>query len=638
MTGASHSIQVTSTKRVLLSRAPSTDRVSVTLAGVFILSAAFYLWTTASTLPLSLHAGPSDRYNLLATAFLHFRLSVGPAPAALLHAANPYNPAVIAHLPPAANDAGAVNDDALYNGRLYFVWGPAPALILLVPMHLLGFEPSSSVTVLIFAVAGLFFALSTLRIVIKQISSNAPIWMCVLAGFAVSLTSVVPYLLRTPDVTTDTLAGGYCFAMAGIWLATSAIAERKASLPRLVLMSLCFGLAVNSRPPLGLTALLLVVVYMSLRGVHSRRTLLASLALPIGVCIILLLAYNQARFDNPFEVGSRHQLGITETSAAPYGRLSYVLPGVGFYALTPPRFEILFPFIHLLTPEATAPPGLDEPELTGGLLPLAPIVIFIAALPWIWWRRPAWLGRVGPLLVLIAGIGLAIPVIPAYQFYSPTERYESDFATLLVLGGLAAWLSLSQGTSGYRRRLLQIVGGLLAAWGCVTGIAISFDGSVSELSLTHPATWRALEDIGSPLSTAMAVAVGHPVIGGIRASAAGIERKGAHESLSTSISYFYLSPDERAGLTIVSPAAGRASLVASVSLLPGANYGVRVEGPGRTSARYTLPANGGLVEIPLTLTRGLNRLTIKPAATSPKRISATTKIMTFGGLSVTPVQ
>ena len=282
-----HPIQLTSTRRLLIVRALSVDRVSISLAGVFLLSALLYLWTADTTVPLSLHAGSSDRYNLLATAFLHFRLSVGPAPSLLLHAADPYNPAVFSHLPPPATDSAAVNDDALYNGKLYFVWGPAPALVLLVPLHLLGLEPSSGFTSFVYGTAGMAFALLALRVVIKHLSGDAPIWMCVLAGFAVSLTSVVPYLLSSSDVTTDTLAGGYCFAMAGIWLAMSAVAERKASLSRLMLMSLCFGLAVNSRPPLILAALILIVVYWSLRETRSRRSLLASLALPLCVCLIL---------------------------------------------------------------------------------------------------------------------------------------------------------------------------------------------------------------------------------------------------------------------------------------------------------------------------------------------------------------
>ncbi len=32
-------------------------------------------------------------------------------------------------------------------------------------------------------------------------------------------------------------------------------------------------------------------------------------------------------------------------------------------------------------------------ELTSGLLPMTPIVVFLAALPWIWRRRPSCWGR-----------------------------------------------------------------------------------------------------------------------------------------------------------------------------------------------------------------------------------------------------
>ena len=93
---------------------------------------------------------------------------------------------------------------------------------------------------------------------------------------------------------------------------------------------------------------------------------------------------------------------------------------------------------------------------------------------------------------------------------------------------------------------MRVGGGALVAWGCATGIATSFDGSEREGAL-DPGTWRVLEDIGSPLSTAMTVAFGHPVIGGIYASDAGIERKGVHEPLSTSISYFFLRPTNTRG-------------------------------------------------------------------------------------------
>jgi hypothetical protein len=636
MSEASPSVQTSLSSRLPIIRARSVDRLSLTLGVVFALSVIFYLWIAETSGPFSLHDGTADRYNLLASAFLHLRLSVGPEPAILRHFENPADPdfigRAIQYLHP-ANDAGAINDDAMYHGQLYFLWGPAPALVLLVPLHLLGFEPTASVTIFILGIVGLGFTLATLRLILRQIGGSTPIWMCLLSGFAVSLCSVVPFLLRTPVVTTDTLAGGYCFSMIGVWLAVSAIVRRKASRASLILMSLCFGLAANSRPDLWLTPLILIPVYLSLRSSHSRRFLLTWLLIPVGVCFVLFIAYNQARFHEPFEIGSRYQLSVSE-AAKPLARLSFVLPGVGFYALAPPRFEALFPFIRLLAPAASPPPGVGGPELTGGLLPFTPIIAFVVALPWLWRRRPAVLGRLAAPLIVMAGAGILIPALPSYEYYVSTERYETDFATLLVLGGLAAWLALSKELAGPRRRLLQVAGGLLAVWGCVTGIAISFYGSSTELATTEPGTWRALQNIGSPISTALVALVGHPVLGEIQAKNAGINRTEAHEALSTSISYFSLSPAEHAKFTIVAPNAGRATLTAAVHLESGGSYGVRLDGPGQASASYSLGAGGSLLEMPVTLGRGLNRLTFSPIASPAEKRTVTGPVMIVYHLSV----
>ena len=43
---------------------------------------------------------------------------------------------------------------------------------------------------------------------------------------------------------------------------------------------------------------------------------------------------------------------------------------------------------------------------------------------------------------------------------------------------------------------------MLLAWGCLTGLAISFTGYYNALEVGHRSTWRFLEDAGSPLSTA----------------------------------------------------------------------------------------------------------------------------------------
>ncbi len=629
------------------------DRVNLVLCVVFLVAGAFYVWTAGTSIPLTLDGGGLDRYNLLATAFLHFKLSVGNAPAGLLHLSQPYNPAQNATIVDGGiNDATNLHDDILYGGHLYFLWGPAPALILLVPLHLFGLEPSSSVTVAVFAIAGLGFALGTLRVVLRQIG-NETLWMCALAGSALALCSAVPFILRAPSVTEDTIAGGFCFAMAGIWLATSAVASRRASLPRVALMSLCFGLAAGSRPPLGLAALALVPVYMSLRFTHSHRRLLIALIAPVGVCGLLLLAYNQARFGNPLEFGNHYQLSGYDQLKTRYGDPAYVPPGAWFYTLSPPRPAALFPFLELGPPPTSYPGTLPTEylgaEITGGLLPMTPIICFLLALPWIWRRRPAWLGSLALPLLILAGTGLLCMLLLSYELPAVTERYEVDFSTLLLLGALAAWLALSHRARAGSRRLVRVGGGLLAAWGCLTGLAISFVGYGNYLASKHPGTWTTLENIGSPLSTAIASGAGRPVLAEVRTRRVKRFSSVNYTDLGTDVKSFWLYAQDRANLAIVSPDDRIAALEAEMTpvirtigrgnvQIGGGPRDLVVKDSGHATATYYVPPSGARFRIPVQLSRGLNRLELLPLASTMtlpnRRYPTTISVLLVSGISL----
>jgi hypothetical protein len=603
-----------------LIQARRLGRVEVTLGVVFLLSAVFYVWTAGTSVPLSLHDGSQDRYNLLASALLHFHLSVGRAPAALLRLSDPYNPLLNRQFL-AGPEESNIYDDVLYHGQLYFVWGAAPALVLLVPLHLLGFEPSASVTVAVYSIAGLGFALATLRVLIRQVG-DVPTWTCALAGLALSLCSVIPFLLRTPGVTEDALAGGYCFAMAGVWLAAAALASRRASVPRLALMSLCFGLAAGSRPTLGLCALVLIPVYLRLRGGRPRRSLRIALGLPIAVCVVLLLAYNQARFHQPLEIGSRYQLTGYDSQDAPLGRTSYALPGTWRYATSLPQPMIVFPFVALTPPSAVPPLGLPGPEITGGLLPMTPIISLVVALPWLWRRRPGLLGALAAPLMLLVGAGVAMMLLASYEFSATTERYEVDFATLFALAGLAAWLSLSKGPPGPRRLLARVGGGLLVTWGCVAGLAVSFFGYGNYLQVNHPHTWEALEDAGAPLSLAIDTIIGRPVLAATFTSVSGGTRS------------YLLGPHGEGAYAIVSPATRPATLVVAGEVLTGTRYQLGVEVAGSSSSSFPAPKGNRPVELPIRLHRGLNHLKLFPVAMSASELRVTRPVMNVNVLSV----
>jgi hypothetical protein len=595
----------------------ATDRVSLALFVVFLLVSVFYLLTAATSMLLALHDQPSEPYNRLATAFLHLHLSVGPAPAALQHLAEPYNPAQNM----AIQTRFSIHDFAVYHGKLFLTWGPAPVVVLLVPMRLLGFEPSASVVVAIFAIVGFGFVLATLRVLLRQIGSTT-IWMCVLAALALALSSAVSYILRRPAVYEEAVAGGYCFTMVGIWLVFSALADRRASLWRLALMSLCFGLATGSRPTLGLTAFLLVPVYMSLRSTRPRPGLLMSLLIPVGGCFLLLAAYNQARFGSPLNWGEQSALTSDYSHIGHWAQLGNVLPNAWLYIVSPPRPLALFPFIRLgpppVTYPGTLPVGAQSGESTGGLLPMTPILIFLAALPWVWRRRPGLFGPLSAPLLVLAAAGLICLLFFTYQFYATTERYEVDFTTPLLLGALAAWLALCR--ERRRRRLTRICGCTLIVWGCATGLAISFTGTENLLATTLPGSWTTFENIGAPVSTAIVAIAGHPVLAEVSAPNLAPFSDVRYTSLSDGLASFWLSPTDQADLTIVSPDFREATLVARVlpgpALRAGASLWAVISTQKHVSYSYRLPAGGGVLRMPIKLDIGVNRLVLSSLASA----------------------
>jgi hypothetical protein len=599
------------------------DSVTLTLFVVFLAAAAFYLWTAGTSFPLALHSNQPNAYSELANAFLHLSLSVGHAPAGLLRLANPYDP----NLNASFRVTDHIHDYVLYHDHLYLIWGPGPALFFL-PLRILGIEPSTSLVAAAFAIAGLGFALGTLRVVLRQIGSTT-LWSAALAALVLALCSVVPFILRRPEVYEEAITGGYCFAMAGIWLAASALAQRRGGLVRLAIMSCCFGLAGASRPTLWFAALMLAPVYMRLRGTESARELLSVLLLPVGACFVLVLAYNEARFGSPLEVGVKYQLAGYEPSTMHFGNLSYVTPGAWLYALVPPRFSVLFPFFTLGPPPLTYPGGLPSnygvPESTGGLLPMSPILIFLLALPWLRRYRPTSLGTLSTPLLLLAGAGVAIVIFLAYEFNSTTERYAVDFSTLFLLGALAAWLALSEQLSVRWRWLVRTGGAVLAVWGCLTGVAISFTGYANLLQVVHPATWVALEKATRPISTAITKIVGHPVLVTVRAPQLQESEPTGYVSLGAEGITGLLAIGQEAQLTIVSPDGREAGLVANIAraavVAGGLNLGTGAERvligiPGRAAQAYEVPPNaGGVVHIPIELHSGVNQVYL--AAESP---------------------
>ncbi|HTZ09306.1 MAG TPA: hypothetical protein VMB72_09555 [Acidimicrobiales bacterium] len=598
------------------------------LGVVMVLAGLFYAWTAATggyPISSSLARSPNameSAYNQLATAFLHGHLALlTKPPRALLALRHPYQPRY--NLPFQAR----FHDLALYHGHFYLTWGPTPVVTLLIPWKLLGLGAMPvNLGVIVFFWFGLLCSILLLCTLVDRYLPGTPLWKLTVGAVTLALSNVAPFVLRRPLVYELAIASAYCFAMLGAWLLASGTLGRRVRPVRLALASLAVGLAVGGRPSLVFEGLLLVLalVYLLRRsapagtGDHTgsrRRPLVLGTALlgPFVVLMGLLLAYNQARFGAPLQVGTRYTLTNWDVATLATTRPSYLAPGLFNYLLYPVRWTYAFPFFTLTQPPMYSA-ALPQSEITGGLLTTTPIVWIVLPGLVVLRRRHGALSGVLAALVAVAALVLAFVSL---AFWSTTMRYEVDFATFLLVPALLVWFALTGAGTGHRRwprRLLTVVGVVAMAYGCVAGLAMSVYGYYDGLRVSEPGTYWDLARLASPLPTLGTMLAGHPVLA--RAEVPHLQTLGNGGTADLGTTTFAIGSLRTLELEIYAPSSGRWALAPTFTEAGGRSGPVTLivrSGPEHEHlVMGTRPRS-----VVLRLGRGLNRVELAAVADPP---------------------
>ena len=138
-------------------------------------------------------------------------------------------------------------------------------------------------------------------------------------------------------------------ALGAVWLALHNPARRGWWLGA---ASLALGLAVGARPSLLFgTAILLVPLAQAWRQRATQGlrqppgACLAAALLPLVLCGLGLLLYNDLRFDNPFDFGQRYQLAGDRQDAARHFSLGFLWFNFRVYFLEPVQWSAKLPFV-----------------------------------------------------------------------------------------------------------------------------------------------------------------------------------------------------------------------------------------------------------------------------------------------------
>ena len=214
-------------------------------------------------------------------------------------------------------------DHALYNGHYYMYFGVVPVLLLFLPWRLL---TGSSLTT--YHATQIFVALYILGVfaLFKRIAQihfrELPISVCIILSCAFSIMSVW-YSIDAPAMYCTAITAGLCMQIWSIYFFFKSVwgtHKENKSIIYACVGSIFGALSFGCRPPIALSNILaisFVIVFLKKHSLNLKlavKMLLA--ATPYIVVAFLLMKYNYARFENPFEFGQSYQL--TEADQTKY--------------------------------------------------------------------------------------------------------------------------------------------------------------------------------------------------------------------------------------------------------------------------------------------------------------------------------
>lgn len=460
---------------------------SLTKIQKVICVAILILATLLTTLPMSLNWvwnedswGHHGQYEKLTDAILNGHLYMDyEVDDKLLEMDNPYDRS--------AREALGVSyqfDHAYYEGHYYMYFGVVPVFILFLPLRLLGITIAGSQGTQIFAAGAIagFFAL--FYAIVQKYYKRLPMGTYLSVSCAVSFISLW-YAVKYPALYCTAITSGICLAVWGIYFCFRAFVvdeELKQTVFHGALGALLSALVFGCRPTIGLASIIYLPMiwhYASKRWfsttLSQKIKVVCAFCIPYIMVAVLLMLYNYARFDNPFEFGQSYQLTLVDQH-------TYMSDGpvLGMDQIIRVINDTLYYFVSY-TSVTKAFPHIHE----DGLLVLFPVLFLGAACfrPWKQKDNDVFVkGLCGTILFTV------FVIIFMQARWSPfvLRRYSMDFnfllGILLMLGVCRLFMD-AEGT--YIRRTGSMVTAL-ACLACVVCVLLFFTKGESAMADIYP--------------------------------------------------------------------------------------------------------------------------------------------------------
>lgn len=468
-------------------RAPAD--VVAAAAALGALAALFFGLAALTARPFSLTATPQDRYGLLTEAWMAGQLHLkAPPEPGLLALSDPYDPGQ--NRPFRA--PGRTQDASLYDGRLYYYFGPAPVVTLFAPVRLVtGRYLREDAAVPLFALALVAFAWAAVRRVVHHSGWRWDGRRSVAVVAVAGLTPLLAFASRTPETYETAIMAGACFAAAGVFCVAGVLCGG-APLWTLSAAGLSFGFAFASRPTHAADVVLLAAASLGILRGHplspgARARQLAAVWAPWLVVVGLVLLHNVARFGRAGEFGVTYALSSWPHRTATNLALRFVPVNLVAYLVAPPHVGPQFPFVHLVPSGLPPrPAGYMTVEAVAGILFCLPALVLLPGAALV--GRGRWPAARAMTAALVAQATAMLALLACFRWAA--ARYLVDLLPFLAVATAIGWCAPAG------RRSARIAGGTLLVQAVAFNLCVGLTGKYDEVAGGFA---RRLEAAVSPL-------------------------------------------------------------------------------------------------------------------------------------------
>lgn len=335
-------------------------------------------------------------------------------------------------------------DASYYKGKYYSYFGILPALILLVPFHLItGKYMIMSIAILIFSLMTIWSLKELIKNIFERYFRNIPFRFMIYAMLILLFGSQILILNGRPKFYELAVISGLFFATTGINFLFMSIRKTEVNYKYIFLSSLFLSLSVACRPTMLLTSLIALPVFIKIfiKNLKEKKNvykIIASIGIPYLLIGSLLMYYNYIRFESIFEFGASYQLTVNDMSSL---KNRFITIGIGIVCnlFGIPKFTTSFPFITTNNDVLTFYGYYYKEDMIGGLFILVPICFSIFSLIKIWKKSE---NKETCYAILTFGlVGLIISII-SIMMAGSLQRYLVDYGWMLIIAGIMSFVEL----------------------------------------------------------------------------------------------------------------------------------------------------------------------------------------------------